>query len=237
MSVPIVSLTIPKSTAPSSFRVLPAGVFRSNDGRPAILPGWKIDAQIATQLATTVHSQANELVIDYEHQSSQSPVNGQPAPAAGWFKRLEWREGDGLYVTDARWTDKARAMIEAGEYRYLSPVFEFDGTTGAVTRLISLALTNTPALNGLVDLNRPTASLSRQAATGSQAEPFAGDPKGRAAFVHCFGEQALAGSTASLSSQPGCSATVGNAAASDSPQGAATFESIFRELARQSGRA
>lgn len=121
-------------------------------------------------------------------------------------------------------------------YRYLSPVFQFDGATGAVTRLHSLALTNTPALNGLVDLSQPTASLSRQAATGSQAEPFAGDPKGRAAFVHCFGEQALAGSTASLSSQPGNSAPAGDVAAPASPQGAATFESAFRELARQSGR-
>ncbi len=199
MNAPIVSLSLPKSTAPTTFRILPAGMFRATDGRPATLPGWKVDAQIAAQLIAAVHAQANDLVIDYEHQSTQIPANGQPAPAAGWFKRLEWRDGDGLYVVDARWTDRARAMIEAGEYRYLSPVFEFDGATGAVTRLHSLALTNTPALNGLVDLNRPTASLSRKATAGGQAEPFAGGPKGRAAFVHCFGERALTGSTASLS--------------------------------------
>lgn len=237
MSAPIVSLSLPKSTAPTTFRILPAGMFRATDGRPATLPGWKVDAQIAAQLIAAIHAQANDLVIDYEHQSTQSPANGQPAPAAGWFKRLEWREGDGLYVMDARWTERARAMIEAGEYRYLSPVFQFDGATGAVTRLHSLALTNTPALNGLVDLSRPTASLSRQATAGSQTEPFAGDPKGRAAFVHCFGEQALAAATASLSSQPGNSAPAGDVAASGSPQGAVTFESIVRELARQSGRA
>lgn len=235
MSAPIVCLSITKSTAPSNFRILPAGVFRSNDGRPATLPGWRMDAQIAGQLMAAIHAQANDLVIDYEHQSTQAPSNGQPAPAAGWFKRLEWREGDGLYVTDARWTEKARTMIEAGEYRYLSPVFAFDPNTGAVTRLVSVALTNTPALNGLADLCQPTASLSRQAIGGSQPEPFAGDSKGRATFVHCFGEQMLAEARASLSSQPVMGDDEGyyEAYAGTAP-GPDTFEGIVRELARQS---
>ena len=43
------------------------------------------------------------------------------------------------------WTDRARAYIDAKEYRYLSPVFSHT-KTGEVTRILRAALTNTPAL-------------------------------------------------------------------------------------------
>lgn len=107
---------------------------------------------------------SNDYVIDYEHQTQLSEKNGQPAPAAGWFHRLEMRN-DGLYITDARWTDDARRMIEAQKYRFVSPVFAFDKTTGEVQRLVSLGLTNDPGLHGLTDLAvlralQPTGDLS-----------------------------------------------------------------------------
>lgn len=99
----------------------------------------------------TANARANEFVIDYEHQSLNANRNGAPAPAAGWFKRMEWRDGDGLYVIDARWTDIAAKMIATREYRYISPVFTFD-KSGNVSSILSAALTNTPALDGLTDL-------------------------------------------------------------------------------------
>ena len=110
-------------------------MFRATDGRPATLPGWKVDAQIAAQLIAAVHAQTNDPVIDYEHQSTQIPANGQPAPGCGLVQTAGMAGWRWPVCVDARWTDRARAMIEAGEYRYLSPVFEFDGATGAVTRL------------------------------------------------------------------------------------------------------
>lgn len=67
--------------------------------------------------------------------------NGKPAPAAGWFKRLEWRD-DGLYVVDVRWTGAAKQAILAREHRYVSPVFTFDPVTGHVQRLVNAAITN-----------------------------------------------------------------------------------------------
>lgn len=141
--------------APSVMRLLPAGRFRAADGsgRPAeVAAGWLIDAQIAAALIAAANARAGDYVIDYEHQTINAAKNGQPAPAAGWFKRLEWRPGDGLYAVDVRWTEKAILHIRAGEYRYLSPVFAYD-SDGRVLALGPAALTNNPGLDGLTDLS------------------------------------------------------------------------------------
>ncbi len=155
----LAALTQSLSEAAHEFRILPAGVFRAKDGRPAHLPGWKIDAEIA-QRVIAASASVDELVIDYEHQTINAEKNGQPAPAAGWFKRMVWREGAGLFAVDVQWTDKARAMIAAGEYRYISPVFPYNTVTGEVQKIVGLGLTNNPALPGLANL----AALSAQRA-------------------------------------------------------------------------
>lgn len=150
MSIAVLSQPL-APTLTNEFRILPAGVFRAADGRPANLDGWKIDAQIGAKLAALAAT-GDDLVIDYEHQSLLTKTNGQPAPAAGWFKTLQWREGEGLFAVNVRWTDKAKAMIAAKEYRFVSPVFVFDGNTGEVQRIVGMGLTNTPALSRLTDL-------------------------------------------------------------------------------------
>lgn len=147
----IATLAQSLNDASSEIRILPSGVFRSNDGRPAGLPGWKIDAALAAQIIAETASR-DDLVIDFEHQTQLARQNGQPAPAAGWFKRLVWREGKGLFAVDVKWTDKAKAMLAAGEYRYISPVFSFSAVTGQVERLFGAGLTNNPGLTGLTDL-------------------------------------------------------------------------------------
>lgn len=136
-------------TAGTEIQLLPAGEFRAADGRPKDAGAWRIDAKLAAAIIADVDARANRLVLDYEHQTLLSADNGQPAPAAGWFKKLEWRDGDGLYAVDVQWTERAAAMIAAGEYLYLSPVFTYDKKTGAVLRLINAALTNNPALDGM----------------------------------------------------------------------------------------
>ncbi|MCM8622333.1 MAG: phage protease [Candidatus Accumulibacter sp.] len=133
------------------FRLIPAGLFSATDGRPNGLPGWRMSRASALEIIHLAAARVSDFVIDYEHQSLNSPSNGKPNPAAGWFKRLEWREGDGLYVTDARWTERAAAMIRAKEYRFISPVFYYDHK-GEVLGVVSAALTNTPALDGLTEL-------------------------------------------------------------------------------------
>lgn len=164
---------LPISSPAKQFRLLPAGRFRSTDGRPKDAPGWFLDSQIAAALIHAASTRGTDYVIDYEHQTLNTTNNGQPAPAAGWFHTLEWRNGDGLYVTDARWTEAASKMLTSHEYRYISPVFQYDGKTGAVERIIGAALTNNPALDNLTDL-AAAAHLRRplnadQTATGRQA--------------------------------------------------------------------
>lgn len=137
-----------------AMRLLPAGSFRARDGRPFDAPHWYTDANIAAQIIRRAQEEKDDLVIDYEHQTLHCEINGQPAPAAGWFKEMEWRDGQGLYLLNVRWTKTAQAHIDADEYRYLSPVFTYDPQTGEVLRILMAALTNKPGLDGLDDLSR-----------------------------------------------------------------------------------
>ncbi len=137
-----------------AMRLVPAGSFRARDGRPFDAPHWYTDANIAAQVIRRAQEEKDDLVIDYEHQTLHCEINGQPAPAAGWFKELEWRDGQGIYAVNVRWTKTAQAHIDADEYRYLSPVFTYDPQTGEVLRILMAALTNKPGLDGLDDLSR-----------------------------------------------------------------------------------
>lgn len=153
MATRTASLTVRLAAAGAEIQLLPAGVFRSADGsgRPAGIPGWKLDAMTAARVIQAAAARTTPFVIDYEHQTLLAEKNGQPAPAAGWFHgaNLEWREGRGLYATEVEWTERARNMIGDGEYRFLSPVFAFDDKTGEVQALRMAALTNNPGLDGM----------------------------------------------------------------------------------------
>ncbi|MEQ1966279.1 phage protease [Xenorhabdus nematophila] len=132
----------------NEIQLFPAGEFRANDGRPADCASWVMTREIAESLIQQVNGRETPLVIDYEHQTLRAIKNGQPAPAAGWFQTLEWREGEGLYAVNVDWTDNASQAIAANEYRFISPVFLYD-QQGHVTALLHSALTNTPALDGM----------------------------------------------------------------------------------------
>jgi phage I-like protein len=138
------------SAGQPAVRLLPAGKFRSAEGsgRPHDAPAWRMDAETAAILISQDAARANRRVVDYEHQTLSAASNGQPAPAAGWIEALEWRD-DGLYAGIA-WTPKAAAMIDDGEYRYLSPVFSYDAT-GRVLDILHAGITNHPGLDGLTD--------------------------------------------------------------------------------------
>lgn len=142
-------------TAPTEVRLLPAGRFKARDGRPqGIAEGWLINDASAQRVLAAARARNDDLVIDYEHQTLLAEKNGQPAPAAAWVKNaaLQWRPGNGLYATGIEWTAAAKAAIEAGEYRYLSPVLSYHPKTGEVQSILMAALTNYPAIDGLADL-------------------------------------------------------------------------------------
>jgi phage I-like protein len=110
-------------TAANEIQLFPARDFRATDGRPHDVPHWFIDAALTTQIIAEFEARANRTVVDYEHQTLLAGQNGQPAPAAGWFGKLEWRESS-LYAIDVEWTERASQMIEAGEFA-TSPLYFF----------------------------------------------------------------------------------------------------------------
>lgn len=129
-------------------QVTPAGEFGPSDGRPMPHPLWRIDAQSAQGVIARFSALRQPPVIDYEHQTLNKEKNGQPAPAAGWMRELRWLDGKGLYAV-AELTARAQAHVDAKEYLYFSPVFEFDPQTGTVLAVHMGALTNNPAIHGM----------------------------------------------------------------------------------------
>lgn len=141
-------IELPSDSDGADLHLLPAGPFRAMDGRPADAPHWVLSPERAAALSARIAARKTARVIDYEHQTLHAERNGQPAPAAGWFHRVTWRD-DGLHAQDVEWTARAKDAIAAREYRYLSPVFTYSTGTGEIVDLLHAALTNTPALDDL----------------------------------------------------------------------------------------
>ncbi|MGH8782071.1 phage protease [Paraburkholderia sp.] len=129
-------------------QIFPLGTFRANDGRPADVGAWRVTPEIAARMAATAASRGTDTSFDYEHQTLRAVENGKPAPAAGWFHTIEIRDG-AVWATGIEWTPAARQMIESREYRYTSPLFTYDKQSGNVLSLFNIALTNTPAIDGM----------------------------------------------------------------------------------------
>lgn len=146
------------ATGRGELQLFPAGAFRAQDGRPAECDAWHLDAKSAARLVNQVAGRATPFVIDYEHQSLTAATSGHPAPAAGWFSRVEWREGLGLFAVDVTWTARAAAHIDADEYKFISPVFAYD-KAGIPTQIINAALTNNPALDGMDEVRLAALTL------------------------------------------------------------------------------
>ena len=140
-------------------QITPAGDFGPSDGREMDVPAWRVDADIAARVIAA-HNPAQPLVIDYEHQTLHAESNGQPAPAAGWIHALRWIDGRGLFA-EAELTPRARQQVADGEYRYFSPVIQYERATGAVQRLLMGALTNNPAIHGMQAVDLTAAATAR----------------------------------------------------------------------------
>lgn len=127
---------------PAEFQVLPEGKIEINGAPPAYL-----DEGAARKVIAFFKARGNDMVIDYEHQTLK---DGQ-APAAGWIKDLAWKGKDGLWAV-VEWTKKAKDYLENREYRYFSPVIYVSAPERLVTSLVSVALTNLPAINNLIPI-------------------------------------------------------------------------------------
>lgn len=137
-------------TADGRAQVLPFGEFKARDGRPGPGKTWKLDDAKGAALAARMNAVAalTPIVVDYDHQTLHAITTGAKAPASGWMSKVEWLNGQGLFA-QVDWTANAKALIDAKEYRYFSPVIEHDEDTGEVTGVLMGALVNYPALLGM----------------------------------------------------------------------------------------
>lgn len=136
----------------AEIQLLPAGEFRARDGRPGDDLAWRLDNTIAARVIERFGTRRNPAVIDYEHQTLYASFKDGAAPAAGWFDGLRFDAATGLWATGVQWTARARAMIEAGEYRYISAVFSYLPDSGEILEIHHAGLTNDPALDGMAEV-------------------------------------------------------------------------------------
>ncbi len=139
------------SSLPTEFRLFALGDNKTSKGT------FKLDQAGLDSVMAAYADHGVELSFDYEHQAFATVSNGQPAPAAGWFKPEA--RADGLWATSVRWTDKATKMLSEKEYRYFSPAFGVD-KKNRITRLLNVALTNLPASKELQALVAAKADVS-----------------------------------------------------------------------------
>ena len=135
---------------PEWIQLFPAGRVLIEDSPDAVM-----DAEGAALILKHFKSLLHDVVIDYEHQT----LTGDEAPAAGWIRELDWREGDGLYAR-VEWTDKAHGYIERREYRYHSPVFLCRESDRRIVELYNVALTNQPRMMNVAALAAKNTKLT-----------------------------------------------------------------------------
>lgn len=127
---------------------------------------FSMDAEKMQQCVARFEQQQNPMVVDYEHNSVRPGGDGR---AAGWIHELEVREGENGAELWAKveWTNAAAEMIKAGEYRYCSPVIDFESkdresNETVPVELFNVAITNNPFLDGMhpIALTRTAASAA-----------------------------------------------------------------------------
>ncbi|BFH38967.1 phage protease [Paenibacillus melissococcoides] len=102
-----------------------------------------VDEESFQAIKETFQRRALDIVIDYEHQT----LEDIQAPAGGWIKELSLQ--DDAIVGKVEWTPKAEEYLKNKEYRYLSPVVLVRKSDQKAVVLHSVALTNTPAIDGM----------------------------------------------------------------------------------------
>ncbi len=135
----------PPAHVPDWIMLLPVGPeITGRDGRT-----WRLDDPQA--LVEAFHQGGVDLPIDLEHSTELKGPEGDPAPAVGWIKAVEVRDGAVWGRVD--WTNEGKIRVAEREYRYTSPVFVYDKKSKQIVKLTSVGLTNQPNLH-LQALNR-----------------------------------------------------------------------------------
>lgn len=137
---------------PAEIQVIPYGIGIETPKYPPFTCDEESEALVMEAFA----ARKNDMVIDYEHQT----LMGVQAPAAGWIrtKNLVNKGKEGIWAI-VEWTERARQYIANKEYRYVSPVFKARISDNKVVRLLNVALTNDPNIDGMVPLINKNAAF------------------------------------------------------------------------------
>lgn len=128
------------SGVPTEIKILPLGRVHSQKG------DFNVDEESFELIRKQFKDRKLDLVIDYEHQT----LSDVQAPAGGWIKELY--KGEDAIIAKVEWTAKAAEYLKNKEYRYLSPVVLVRKRDQKATAIRSVALTNTPAIDGMFAL-------------------------------------------------------------------------------------
>lgn|GEM_PF-6270313 len=128
---------------PTEFRIFKAGENPSEKGT------FIFDEKAALSVMEQYVALGKPMLLDFNHGTTFDTPTPEQAIAAGEFTP-EVRNGE-LWARDVKWSDRAKAFLSAGEYRLFSPFFTHDKDKH-VERLVNVALTNLPALNGIEPL-------------------------------------------------------------------------------------
>jgi len=112
---------------------------------------FELEERDYEQMIFNAQQRALDIVVDYEHATIYNP---DKAPAAGWITLENLKVESGNLYCKILWTPTAKKHIDAGEYKYLSPVFVADSYDQVTAKNIgwtlhSVALTNKPFLSEL----------------------------------------------------------------------------------------
>ncbi|SEC23837.1 Mu-like prophage I protein [Pseudomonas saponiphila] len=132
------SVELSEGKAPDWVQLIPAGpTVTGRDGR-----SWLFDDMAAGLVQSSFASRAIDLPIDWEHATQKRASVGKEAPAGAWIKQFEIRNG--ALWGQVEWTPRGASQVEAREYRFLSPVFDYEVDSTRIVRMVSAALTNIP---------------------------------------------------------------------------------------------
>jgi phage I-like protein len=136
----MISNSISIDGVPDKIKLLPLGMVKSQKG------DFLVDMESFELIKRAFKDRKIDVVVDYEHQT----LENVEAPAAGWVKDLDIST-DGIYG-QVEWSDKALMYLKNKEYRYLSPVIYVRKDDKKAAQLHSVALTNTPAIDGMTPI-------------------------------------------------------------------------------------
>jgi len=108
------------------------------------LDGRKFKNSNPQQIVDVFNKDPRDVPIDWQHASELKAPKGEQAPASGWVKEMEVREG--AVWARVEWTPKGVESLKNKEYRYISPAF-YVNKAKEIIEIISAGLVNRPALD------------------------------------------------------------------------------------------